>query len=86
MSVMNLLKNLFTKVTKKLRLIQATVDVLCSDITKDINQQKYYVIDWDNGNKVNMHQNPQYGQKRNIYRAILGAVFPELRSHPLYTS
>jgi len=79
-------KNLFFKISKKLGLLQAGVDLLCEDLSKDINTQKWYIIDWNIGVGTRGHQNPYSGQPRNIYRAIFGAFFPSLRSHPLFNS
>jgi len=77
-------KIIFEKLYKKLAIIQVGVDLVCDDISKDIKEQQYYIIDWDNGFDLMEHQYPQYGQPRNVFRAILGHAFPELQSHPLY--
>jgi len=79
-------KIIFEKLYKKLALIQVGVDLICDDISKDIKEQAYYIIDWDNRSDITEHQYPQYGQPRNIFRAILGHAFPELHSHPLYNT
>jgi len=79
-------KKALEKLYTKLDLIQVGVDLLCDDIAKDIKEQKYYILDWDNRHGIEEHQNPQYGQPRNVCRAILGHAFPELQSNPLYNS
>jgi len=80
------IKKLFYKIYKKLGLLQAGVDFLCEDISKDLKEQKWYILDWNNGDGIRAHQYPQYGPARNVYRAILGAAFPELQSHALYNT
>jgi len=79
-------KLLFLDLANRLGLRQNGVDLICQDITKDIKQQKYAIIDWNNGGSPRAHQNPSRGKARNVYRAILGDAFPELQSHPLYHS
>jgi len=65
---------------------QIGLDILCEDISKNINEQKYYVIEVNDKSGFRSHHNPSGGKKRNVARAILGAVFPEITSTEIYKS
>jgi len=66
------------------RMVQLGLDLICEDISKDMNEQTYAVLEVNDRPGIRCHHYPAYGKSRNIARAIFGAVFPELASNPTY--
>jgi len=74
----------FSVLYTRYKFTQIGIDIICEDISKDIDTQNYYIIEVNDKAGFRSHHDPSGGKPRNVARAILGSVFPEIQSNPLY--
>jgi cyanophycin synthetase len=72
-------KKLFEDIARVLQASVVGIDILCEDITKDLSNNDYAVIEVNASPGIRMHHFPSKGTPINVARCIIEALFPELK-------
>jgi len=77
-------QHILVDLANQLGLYIAGFDLFAEDITKDSSTQKWSILEINHAAGYRNHHFPQLGSGRNVCRAILGDLFPELTKDPIY--
>jgi len=72
------IKNVCVKATKVVGKYLSGIDIMCDDISKDIAEQNFNIIEINGKPDLYIHYNPTHGQTRNVIREIINFIL-ELR-------
>lgn len=55
-------------------------DLICRDITKDLEKQKYIICELNSAPGLSLHMMPEKGKARNVAGALADLLFPESKN------